>query len=65
MVVPIFIGILVIYFKTWDIATENLVALKGHKYSINAIGVTISHRLVIDTAGVTKGHSLVIDTTGR
>ena len=57
MVVPI-------YFKTEDIATENSVALKGHKCSIDTISVTISHRLVIDIAGVTKGHRLVIDTAG-
>ena len=38
------------HIKTADIATENSVALKGHKYSIDSIDVTKSHRLVIDTA---------------
>ena len=51
-----------IYFKAEDIATEKLVALKGHKYVIDTAGVTKSHRLVIETAGVTKNHTLVVDT---
>ena len=50
---------------TEDIATENSVALKGHKYSIDTIGVTISHGLVIDTVGVNKSHRLAIDTAGQ
>ena len=48
--------------KAEDIATEKSVALKGHKYVIDTVGVTKSHRLVVDTAGVTKSHTLVIDT---
>ena len=48
-----------------DIATEKSVALKGHKYVIDTVGVTKSHRLVIDTVGVSKSHRLVIDTAGR
>ena len=29
-------------------------ALKGHKYAIDTVGVSKSHKLVIDTAGVAK-----------
>ena len=49
--------------KAEDIASEKSVALKGHKYVIDTIGVTKRHRLVIHTAGVTKSRPLVIDTT--
>ena len=37
-----------------DIDTKNSVALKGHKYFIDTVGVTISHSLVTDTVSVNK-----------
>ena len=51
--------------KTEDIATKNSVALKGYKYSIDTVSVTLSNRLVIDTVSITKIHRLVIDTPGQ